>query len=111
MFCMTMVELLFSPLKLLFIVQSPPFLVSPGIFSVSKVTPRPRYLSFDRGFRSRLHVTRVHQGNMSKNVGRSRVGYSERKPRAQGTEMGVKQRVGRSCGCFQDTKTAEKLIS
>ena len=45
---------------------------------------------------------------MSKNVGRSRVGYSGRKPRAQGTEMGVKQSVGRSCDCFQDTKTAEK---
>ena len=45
---------------------------------------------------------------MSKNLGRSRVGYSERKPRAQGTEMGVKQSVRRSCDCFQDTKTAEK---
>ena len=59
-----MVDLLLSPLKLLSIVQSPPFLGSPGIFSVSKVTPR--YLSFDRGFRSRLHVTRVHQGNIFK---------------------------------------------
>ena len=45
---------------------------------------------------------------MNENVGRSRVGYSGRKPRAQGTEMGVKQSVGRSCGSFQDTKTADK---
>ena len=45
---------------------------------------------------------------MSKNVGRSKVGYARRKPRAQGTEMGVKQSVARSCDCFQDTKTAEK---
>ena len=34
---------------------------------------------------------------MSKNVGRSKVGYARRKPRAQGTEMGVKQSVARSC--------------
>ena len=45
---------------------------------------------------------------MSKNVGRSKVGYARRKPRAQGTEMGVKQSVARSCDCFQDAKTAEK---
>ena len=47
---------------------------------------------------------------MSKNVGRSKVGYARRKPRAQGTEMGVKQSVARSCDCFQDTKTAKKKL-
>ena len=60
---------------------------------------------------SRLHATRVHQGNICEciKIGK-RVGYSGRKPRAQGTEMGLKQSVGRSCDCFQDAKTPGKTL-
>ena len=48
---------------------------------------------------------------MNENVGRSRVGYSGRKPRAQGTEKGVKQRVADRVVAFKIPKLQKKLIS